>query len=176
MAVVSADSPLAARPTLRIQDLANEPLLLFDRHVMPVLYDKVLDLYAKAGVTPKTIPTPGAGPYNHAGLMSVASGKGVYVCIGIPLTSPHPLSGVAVVPISDPEATDRRVRGVAQGRRPRPTAASSSIACGRCFRRPSRFPRSRPHRPAGRRSSITLTTVARAFQARDSAALKGRPT
>ena len=72
---------------------------------MPYLYDKVLDVYAKAGVTPKTIPTPEAGPYNQAGLMLVASGKGIYVCMGIPLTSPHPLSGIAVVPISDPDAT-----------------------------------------------------------------------
>jgi hypothetical protein len=51
------------------------------------------------------IPTPDAGPYNQAGLMLVASGKGIYVCMGIPLTSPHPLSGIAVVPISDDDAT-----------------------------------------------------------------------
>jgi DNA-binding transcriptional LysR family regulator len=105
VAVVSGDSPLAARKTVRIQDLASEPLLLWDRHVMPVLFDKVLDLYAQVGVAPKTIPTPGAGPHNHAGIMTVASGKGVYVCIGIPLTSPQPAGGVAVVPISDPNAT-----------------------------------------------------------------------
>jgi DNA-binding transcriptional LysR family regulator len=105
VAVISADSPLAARKTLRIQDLAHEPLLLFDRHIMPVLYDKVLDLYAKAGLAPKTIPTPGAGPHNHAGLMSVALGTGIYVCIGIPQTSPDPVSGVAVVPLSNPHAT-----------------------------------------------------------------------
>jgi DNA-binding transcriptional LysR family regulator len=105
VAVVAGDSSLAARKTVRIQDLASVPLLLWDRHVMPVLFDKVLDLYAKIGIAPKTIPTPGAGPYNHAGIMSVASGKGVYVCIGIPLTSPRPPGGVAVVPVSDPDAT-----------------------------------------------------------------------
>ena len=51
------------------------------------------------------IPTPGAGPHNHAGLMLVASGKGTYVCIGIPLTSPQPAGGVAVVPLSEPDGT-----------------------------------------------------------------------
>jgi len=51
------------------------------------------------------IPTPGAGPYNHAGLMMVASGKGVYLCLGVPLTSPQPASGVAVLPVGDPGAT-----------------------------------------------------------------------
>jgi DNA-binding transcriptional LysR family regulator len=104
LAVLSADNPLASRPTLSIRDLANETLLLYDRHVSPYVYDKVLDVYAKAGVTPKVVPTPEAGPYNQAGLMLVVSGKGVYVCMGIPLTSPHPLSGIAVVPISDPDA------------------------------------------------------------------------
>ena len=105
VAVVSGDSPLAARKSVRLQDLASVPLLLWDRNVMPVLFDKILHLYAKAGIAPKTIPTPRAGPYNHAGIMSVASGKGVYVCIGIPLTSPQPAGGVSVVPISDPNAT-----------------------------------------------------------------------
>jgi DNA-binding transcriptional LysR family regulator len=105
VAVLSQDSPLASRKTLRIRDLANETLLLWDRHMMPGLYDKVLELYARAGVSPKTTPTPGAGPGTQAGIMLVASGKGIYLCIGIPLTSSRPETGVAVVPISDPDAT-----------------------------------------------------------------------
>ena len=92
VAVVSDDSPLASRKTLRIQDLANEPLLLYDRHVMPVLCTtRSSTCMRRRAWRRSTIPTPDAGPYNHAGLMSVASGKGVYVCIGIPLTSPHPV-------------------------------------------------------------------------------------
>jgi DNA-binding transcriptional LysR family regulator len=105
LAVLSADSPLASRQTLSVRDLAAEPLLMYDRHIMPHLYDKVLELYAKAGLTPRMVPTPDAGPYNQAGLMLVASGKGVYVCMGIPLTSPRPLDGIAVVPLSDKDAT-----------------------------------------------------------------------
>ena len=104
-AVVSDASPLASGKEVRIRDLANVPLLLWDRHMGPTLYDQVLDLYARAGVTPTMTPTPGAGPYNHAGLMLVASGKGVYVCLGVPLTSPQPASGVAVLPVGDPGAT-----------------------------------------------------------------------
>src|SRR5262249_44402877 len=103
--LLSDANPLASRKTLCIRDLADEPLLLFDRHIQPVVYDKALDLYSKAAITPKMVPTPGAGPYNHAGIMAVASGKGVYVCIGIPLSSPQPASGVALVPLSDPDAT-----------------------------------------------------------------------
>jgi len=104
-AVVSDTSPLASCKEVRIRDLANVPLLLWDRHMGPALYDRVLDLYARLGISATMTPTPGAGPYNHAGLMLVASGKGVYLCLGVPLTSPHPASGVAVLPVSDPGAT-----------------------------------------------------------------------
>ena len=105
VAVISEDSPLASRKALRIRDLASLPLLLWDRNLMPVVYDKVLEVYAKAGVTPTMVPTPGAGPHNHAGMMIAASGKGAYLCIGVPLTSPAPAAGIAVVPISDADAT-----------------------------------------------------------------------
>ncbi len=103
--MLSEDHPLAALTSVRVRDLANEPLLLWDRHVAPVLYDKILELYARAGVTPKTVQTPGAGPFNHAGLMLVASGKGTYLGHGIPLTTPQGTGGVALVPLSDPDAT-----------------------------------------------------------------------
>ena len=103
--VVSADHPLARGKSVRIRDLADEPLLLWERHHAPVLYDRVLEAYARAGLTPKTVATPGAGPFNNAGLMLVASGTGIYLCLGIAHTSPHPTSGVAVLPVSDPGAT-----------------------------------------------------------------------
>lgn len=104
-AVIADDSPLASRQEVRLRDLANVPLLLWDRHMSPALYDRVLELYARHGIAAPMVPTPGAGPYNHAGLMMVASGKGVYLCLGVPLTSPQPASGVAVLPVGDPGAT-----------------------------------------------------------------------
>jgi len=104
-AVISAESPLATKASVSIRELATMPLLLWDRHFGPVLYDKVLDLYARRQLTPDMIPTPGAGPYNHAGLMHVASGKGTYVCLGVALTNQQRVSGVAVLPVSDPDAT-----------------------------------------------------------------------
>ena len=104
VAVLSSDNPLASRKSLRVRDLADETLLLWDRHLIPYVYDKVEDLYARAGITPKRIPTPEAGPHNQAGLMMVASGKGIYLCMGVPLSSQSSASSVAVVPLSDPEA------------------------------------------------------------------------
>ena len=104
-AIVSDMSPLAARESVSICELANEPLLLWERQVAPVLYDQILALYARAGVEPRMVSTPGAGPFNHAGMMLVASGKGVYLGYGVPLTEPQPPSGVAVRPLSDRDAT-----------------------------------------------------------------------
>jgi DNA-binding transcriptional LysR family regulator len=104
-AVVADSSPLARAERLSIRDLAGYPLLLWDRHIAPALYDRMLELYARAGVDVPKIPTPGAGPYNHAGLMLVASGTGIYLGYGVPLTAPQPASGVAVRPLSDPGAT-----------------------------------------------------------------------
>lgn len=104
VAVVSSDSPLASRKTLRIRDLAGETLLVWDRHLIPYVFDKIEDLYAHAGFTPKRIPTPDAGPQNQAGLMMVASGKGIYLCMGLPNSSQGAVSSVTVVPLADSEA------------------------------------------------------------------------
>src|SRR5579872_2438415 len=43
VAVVSSDSALASRKTLRIRDLAGEPLLVWDRHLIPYVFDKIED-------------------------------------------------------------------------------------------------------------------------------------
>ena len=104
-AVISDASSLAGLEEVRIRDLAETPLLLWERHMSPAVYDRVLELYKREGITPPMFPTPGAGPWNHAGLMLVASGKGVYLCLGVPHSSPHPASGVAVLPVGDPGAT-----------------------------------------------------------------------
>jgi DNA-binding transcriptional LysR family regulator len=101
LAVLPEDHPLASRKTLRVDDLAAEPLLLWDRHLMPAVYDTILALYETCGVQPTMIATPGAGPHNHAGLMMVASGKGAYICIGVPVSSHERATGVALVPIAD---------------------------------------------------------------------------
>jgi DNA-binding transcriptional LysR family regulator len=104
LAVLREDHPLASRKTVRLRELAAEPLLLWDRHLMPAVYDTVLALCESSEVRPKMIATPGAGPHNHAGMMMVASGQGAYICIGVPVSSHERASGVALVPLADPGA------------------------------------------------------------------------
>jgi DNA-binding transcriptional LysR family regulator len=104
VAVISSDNPLASRKTLRVRDLANEALLVWDRHLIPYVFDKIEELYARAGIAPTKIPTPDAGPHNQAGLMAVAAGKGIYICMGVPVSSQSAVTSVAVVPLSDPDA------------------------------------------------------------------------
>jgi len=103
-AILPADHPLAGRPSVSIADLASTTVLLWDRHNAPVLYDQIFALFKEEGLSPQTLPTPGAGPFNPAGILLVASGKGVYFGYGVPISAPHPTSGVAVVPVAHPHA------------------------------------------------------------------------
>jgi len=161
--VILADAnPLAAREALDIRDLAGEPLLLWDRHVVPSLYDQILELYARAGIEPRTIPTPGAGPFNHAGVMHVASGKGIYLGYGVPLTDPKPASGVAVRPLTGP-GTTIEVRVVYRRGKPSP-AIQRFLACvdrifpsGRALAAEGARVASRRARPAALRSQPSWT-------------------
>ena len=76
------------------------------------------------------MPTPGAGPFNHAGMLLVASGKGFYFGYGVPQTSaPIPPSGVTVVPVSDADATIE-VRMVTR-RNERQPSSTDFVACAR---------------------------------------------
>lgn len=104
VAVLNADHPVARQASVTLRDIADEPLLLWDRDVLPAAYDLMFQLYDRAGITPRTHPTPGAGPYNQAGLMLVAQAKGVYIGIDTPPTTPRVASGVAIVPLDEPGA------------------------------------------------------------------------
>lgn len=48
-----ASHPAAARPLLRLVDVAAEPLVIFPRRIAPSLYDAVLAAYRAQGATPQ---------------------------------------------------------------------------------------------------------------------------
>jgi DNA-binding transcriptional LysR family regulator len=107
--VMCRKHPLAGAKSVRLADLANEPLLIHDRSFSTNLYEKILDLYKSAGVSPKVTQTS-SFPYEEAGAMVVASGKGIYLGVssfpGTGTTVCHPLfmDKLTVVPLNEPSA------------------------------------------------------------------------
>jgi DNA-binding transcriptional LysR family regulator len=102
MALMSKSNPLAKRKFLRIADLANEPLLLHERRTSTGIYDKILEIYRKASVNPKIVHTR-TGPYEEAGTMLVAGGKGIFL-VGGGQTHRAFNADVTTVQLSDPDA------------------------------------------------------------------------
>ncbi|MEM7618786.1 MAG: LysR substrate-binding domain-containing protein [Pseudomonadota bacterium] len=52
---VSSDHALAKRKTVSIEDIKDEPLIMFERHIAPVRYDQVLSIYTQRGLSPNIV-------------------------------------------------------------------------------------------------------------------------
>jgi DNA-binding transcriptional LysR family regulator len=96
--------PLARADTVRLREIGGETLLMPDRKTSPLLHDRILALYAAAGVTPRMVPTQ-TSPESQSGLLQVASGDGIFLSVGSPFTQPHAARGVAELPLDEPHAT-----------------------------------------------------------------------
>jgi DNA-binding transcriptional LysR family regulator len=103
VALLADTHSLASRKSVRLVELASEPLLMYDRCVGPGVYDKTLALFRAAGVQPQLIAAQ-PPPYAHGAMMLVASRQGYYVGIASPFTQTHRVSGIAVVPLNEPDA------------------------------------------------------------------------
>jgi DNA-binding transcriptional LysR family regulator len=102
--VVSENNPLSKRKSLQLKQLADEPLLLHKREWAALSYDKILQLYANADVTPNVV-TLQAEPGDQASMLAVASGKGISLALQSPVSRSYlPVTGVAAVPLEDPDA------------------------------------------------------------------------
>ncbi len=102
--LIRSDHPLARARHVTLQQLTNEKLLLFERKLSPVLYDRILELYAAAGIVPRIVHTK-TSPIEQAGLMQVASGEGIYPSVNSRFTQPHAAIGVAELPLAEPDAS-----------------------------------------------------------------------
>jgi DNA-binding transcriptional LysR family regulator len=102
--MVSEASPFAHRRSVKLKQLAGERLLLQDRDWAALAHDKILSLYAAAGLAP-SIATLQATPGNQASMLSVASGEAICLALAGPISRSYlPLNGVAVVPLDEPGA------------------------------------------------------------------------
>jgi len=103
VALLADTHPLASRLSVKLTELAAEPLLMYNRELGPSVYDKTLALYRDAGLRPRVVGGQ-PPPYAQAAMMLVASREGYYVGIASPFTQSHRASGVAVVPLDEPDA------------------------------------------------------------------------
>jgi LysR family transcriptional regulator, benzoate and cis,cis-muconate-responsive activator of ben and cat genes len=102
--VVSEQSPLATHKSLTLKQLANQPLLLHDRAWAALSHDKILALYAAAGVVPHAI-TLHAEPGEQASMLAVASGQGIALALRSPLSRSYvQVNDVGAVPLDEPDA------------------------------------------------------------------------
>jgi DNA-binding transcriptional LysR family regulator len=105
VAILHDRHPLARRKSLRLKQLADVPLLLHERAWAPLAHDKILALYAAAGVQPGVV-TLHAEPGDQASMLAVASGDGV--CLGLkgPTSRSYVwVGGVSIIPLDEPDAT-----------------------------------------------------------------------
>ena len=112
---ISKANPLAKRKSLRVKDLADQTLLLFDRKIAPGLYDKTLELYTTAGVNP-IISSVAVElvPNNDLQALLLTCRKGIRIIPDEIACRPAPGSEVAVVPLDEPGASDTGSHGLAE--------------------------------------------------------------
>jgi DNA-binding transcriptional LysR family regulator len=102
--VVSESSALAKRKSVHLKQLADEALLIHNREWAALSYDKILQLYANAEVTPNIV-TLQAEPGEQASMLAVASGKGICLALRSPFSRSYvQVKGVVVVPLDEPDA------------------------------------------------------------------------
>jgi len=75
----------AKRKFVRLKEVADEPLVIFDRNFSCGLYDKVLGLYSRQGLTPHFAVTH-VEAHEEAGAIMVASGKAIFIGAGAIVT------------------------------------------------------------------------------------------
>jgi DNA-binding transcriptional LysR family regulator len=102
--LVSETHPLAKKRTLKLKQLAGERLLLQDRDWATLAHDKILSMYAAAGVMPN-VATREATPGNQASMLAVASGEAICLSSSGSFSRSYvPLTGLAAIPLDEPDA------------------------------------------------------------------------
>jgi DNA-binding transcriptional LysR family regulator len=103
VAVLPQTHRLARRKSIRLKEIADEPLIIFDRSFSSGLYDKILGLYSRQGLTPHFTVTH-VEPHEEAGAIMVALGKAVFIGVGAIVTrSVHDIE-LATVRLNEAEA------------------------------------------------------------------------
>jgi DNA-binding transcriptional LysR family regulator len=94
---------LAKRRFLKLKDIADEPLIIFDRNFSTGLYDKILGLYSRQGFTPH-LTVSHVEAHEEAGAVMVASGKAIFLGAGAIVNRSVSGLELAAVKLNEPEA------------------------------------------------------------------------
>jgi DNA-binding transcriptional LysR family regulator len=105
VAVMGKTNALAKSKLLRVKDLAGETLFLPDPSVGSGLRDKILELYAKAGVAPHISPMAAdlLSPHEVYKIL-LAANKGIFIVADEASLRADSSNVAVVVPIDDPDA------------------------------------------------------------------------
>jgi DNA-binding transcriptional LysR family regulator len=101
--IVPKTHRLAKRRSVRMHDIAEEPLIVFDRNFSSGLYDKILSLYSRHGLTPRLFPRH-VEAHEEAGAIMVASGKAIFMGAGAIVNRSVAGIQLASVRLNEPEA------------------------------------------------------------------------
>ena len=101
--VLSRSHRLARRRSVKLKDVAQEPLILFDRSFSSGLYDKIMGLYSRQGFSPHLTITH-VEAHEEAGAIMVASGKGIFMGAGAIVNRSVAGVQLASVRLNEPEA------------------------------------------------------------------------
>lgn len=102
-------NPLSRLRTLKLSQLAEQPLLIHPRSACAGLYDRIMELFNKASISPKVLRFAN-WPFDETVAMLIALGKGIYIGsqspIGTGTFTCYPVfsSRVAEVPLEEPGA------------------------------------------------------------------------
>lgn len=101
--ILPKEHRLAKFKSLKLKDIADEPLIMFNRGFSSGLYDKILGLYSRRGLTPHLAVTH-VEAHEEAGAIMVASGKAIFIGSGAIVT--RSVSGIelASARLNEPEA------------------------------------------------------------------------
>jgi DNA-binding transcriptional LysR family regulator len=128
---------LAGNESVRFADIAEEPLILFNRGHSTGLHDKILGMYSSRGLTPHLTMTR-AEAHEEAGAITVASGKGIFIGAGTILKVSETAYGreLAVARLDEPEAKIEVCMAWRQDETDPNILAFLDTAC-RCFQLPA---------------------------------------
>jgi DNA-binding transcriptional LysR family regulator len=102
--LVNRENPLAKRKSVRIRDLAGETLLLHHRDTSAGLHDKVLDLFARAGIYPKVVQLEnGPLPSDDVQRLLLAAHRGIFIAADEAPARTALGCAAAAVPLDEPD-------------------------------------------------------------------------